>query len=112
MKRIVWLTAFILCSGMSLSVQSQTGDDGSGLVVDQGYEAVHDHCGVCHSLRLVTQNRADRDGWAQMIQWMQETQGLWPLGKDEPVILDYLAKNYGPVKSGRRKPLPLLEHLQ
>jgi hypothetical protein len=53
----------------------------------------------------VAQNRADRDGWLQMIRWMQDTQNLWPLGEAEPVILDYLAENYGPLPRGRRAPL-------
>ena len=81
-------------------------DAGSGLIVDTGFEQVRAQCGACHSLRLVLQNRADRDGWLQMIRWMQDTQGLWPLGEKEAVILDYLATHYGPVKSGRRRPLP------
>ena len=81
-------------------------DPSSGLVVDAGFEQVRAQCAACHSLKLVQQNRADRDGWLQMIRWMQETQGLWALGDDEPLIVDYLAKHYSPVSSGRRKPLP------
>ena len=81
-------------------------DPASGLIVDEGFEQVRAQCGACHSLKLVQQNRADRDGWLQMIRWMQDSQGLWPLGANEPVILDYLANHYGPVRGGRRKPLP------
>ncbi len=84
-------------------------DPASGLVVDTGFEHVRAQCVACHSLKLVLQNRADREGWLQMIRWMQETQGLWPLGDSEPLIVDYLAKHYGPVSSGRRKPLPQSE---
>ena len=64
------------------------------------------HCTVCHGARLVMQNRADRGGWLSMIRWMQETQGLWPLGDAEAPILDYLAEHYGPQPAGRRAPLP------
>jgi hypothetical protein len=81
-------------------------DPQSGLVVDTGFKQVQTQCGACHSLKLVQQNRADRDGWLQMIRWMQDTQGLWPLGDNEPVIVEYLAKHYGPIPGGRRKPLP------
>ena len=35
-----------------------------------------------------------------MIRWMQETQGLWPLGEDEDRVLNYLAANYGPLIGG------------
>ena len=55
---------------------------------------------------LVTQNKADREGWLEMIRWMQEKQGLWELEPElENAILDYLAANYGPVAASRRPPL-------
>ena len=80
-------------------------DPGTGLVIAPGYQQVKAQCTVCHSGRLVAQNRADRDGWRQMIRWMQDSQGLWPLGEAEATILDYLAENYGPLPGGRRAPL-------
>ena len=80
-------------------------DPQTGLVIDVGFEQVRAQCMACHSTRLVAQNRSSREGWEQMIRWMQETQGLWSLGDAEPVILDYLAKNYGPIETGRRRPL-------
>ena len=96
----------LLLFAVSIGPAQAELDPASGLVVDTGFEQVRAQCAACHSLMLVTQNRADRDGWLQMIRWMQETQGLWPLGDNEPLIVDYLAKHYGPVRSGRRKPLP------
>ena len=81
-------------------------DSKTGLALGPGFEVVSVHCTVCHSARLITQNRADRDGWRAMVRWMQESQGLWPLGAQEDPILDYLAANYGPKPSGRRRPLP------
>lgn len=63
------------------------------------------NCTSCHSSKMVIQNKATRDGWKSMIRWMQETQGLWDLGENEPLILDYLAKYYAPEKAGRRQPL-------
>lgn len=109
MRSLAKALLFLIIAGFPVMSYSQEKDAASGLVVDDGFQFVRGHCGTCHSLRLVTQNRADRDGWLQMIRWMQETQGLWSLGTDESVILDYLAKNYGPVSSGRRKPLPPME---
>ena len=70
-------------------------------------EIVSQTCIACHSLKLVTQNRADKEGWLAMIRWMQEKQGLWPLGENEDKILEYLSTYYGPTKSFRRVPLPL-----
>ena len=81
----------------------------TGLIVDDGVDIVIRTCGACHSLDLVTQNKADRKGWKDIIVWMQETQGLWDLGATEDVILTYLAKNYAPVDEGRRRNLEVTE---
>ena len=87
-------------------VQGSEIDTKTGLVIAPGFEVVSVQCTVCHSALLVTQNRASREGWLSMIRWMQETQGLWPLGEQELVVLDYLAEHYGPQHLGRRPPLP------
>lgn len=84
-------------------------DPESGLLVDEHYQLVANTCGGCHSTKLVTQNRATREGWKELIVWMQETQKLWDLGNNEPLILDYLEKNYGPTKKGRRAMLTDIE---
>ncbi|MEX0883300.1 MAG: hypothetical protein WDZ72_07495 [Cyclobacteriaceae bacterium] len=81
----------------------------TGLIEDEGMHLVIAHCTACHSAKLVTQNRADRAGWKKMIRWMQETQNLWDLGESEEAILNYLADNYAPVKTGRRPPLTDIE---
>ena len=77
----------------------------TGFVVDQGYDLVIANCTGCHSSQLVVQNRASREGWKNMIVWMQSTQNLWDLGEQEEEILNYLAKHYAPTEQGRRKPL-------
>lgn len=81
----------------------------TGLIVDDGFQQVKASCLACHSSKLITQNRADRDGWKKMIRWMQEYQNLWDLGPNEDVILDYLAKNYAPEDKGRRANLTDIE---
>jgi hypothetical protein len=90
---------------LGLPAAAREVDPDTGLVIAPGYEQVRAQCTICHSARLVTQNRANRAGWLQMIRWMQESQGLWPLGDAEPLILDYLEQNYGPRAQGRRAPL-------
>jgi hypothetical protein len=76
------------------------------LIKDTGYEMVEAHCTGCHSNKLITNFKADKDGWKERIRWMQKTQKLWDLGEAEPIVLAYLAKNYGPVKKqSRREPL-------
>lgn len=81
----------------------------TGMVYDTGFEEVYQSCTGCHSSKLITQNRSNRDGWKNLITWMQETQGLWDLGDKEPAILDYLAKNYAPEETGRRASLNMDE---
>ena len=77
----------------------------TGLKEGENLQMVISNCTNCHSAKMITQNRATREGWLHMIEWMQETQGLWELGDNEPLILDYLAANYAPEKKGRRAPL-------
>ena len=66
---------------------------------------VKNNCVRCHSPQLITAKRATREGWEGTIRWMQATQGLGELGKEEALILDYLAKHYAPTQEGRRPPL-------
>ena len=81
-------------------------DEETGLIVAPGFEQVKKTCTVCHSAMLITQNKADRDGWLEMIRWMQSKQGLQELEPDvENRILDYLSSNYGPTEASRRPPL-------
>ena len=91
--------------------QMENGKDiQTGLVRDEGLETVKTTCTACHSSALILQNRFSREGWHEKIVWMQETQGLWDLGEDEDVILDYLAAHYAPEESrGRRRPLNDIE---
>ncbi|RAI87908.1 hypothetical protein [Algoriphagus yeomjeoni] len=82
----------------------------TGLLAGDGLELVKAHCTACHSSALILQNRFTREGWHEKIVWMQETQGLWPLGENESIILDYLAANYAPeAPRGRRVPLTDIE---
>ena len=85
-------------------VHTPTGfKDGKGLTL------VIENCTACHSAKLVTQNRASREGWIGMIRWMQETQNLWDLGEDENEIVEYLATYYAPEQKGRRQNIEITE---
>ena len=87
--------------------------EASGFPDGPGRALVIANCTACHSGKLVQQNRATRDGWREMIRWMQATQKLWPLGPEvEETILDYLSTQYGRADDAdvRRPGLPA--HLQ
>ena len=79
----------------------------TGFVQDVGMTEVINNCTNCHSAKLVTQNRMSKEAWLATIRWMQETQNLWDLGENEPIILNYLSKNYAPESKGRRQNLDI-----
>ena len=82
-------------------------DAATGLVVEPGWQLVRVHCGGCHSHKLVTGQRADRQTWLDIIRWMQATQNLWQFDAEtESGILDYLSENYPPQPNRRRAPIP------
>lgn len=95
----------LLLSG-PLALSESNIDPGTGLKIAAGWELVRAHCGACHSHKLVTSQRADRQTWLDIIRWMQSTQNLWPFdATTESTILDYLAKNYPPQPGRRRAPI-------
>ena len=106
-KRLLWLIpALLLLWAVPGFSDGKEIDKETGLFVAPGFEQVKKTCTACHSPMLITQNKADREGWLEMIRWMQEKQGLWELEPElENVILDYLAANYGPTEAYRRAPL-------
>ena len=82
-------------------------DEATGLKVADGWLMVRAHCGGCHSHKLVTAQKADRQTWLDMIRWMQETQNLWQFDPaTENTILDYLSEHYAPQPNRRRAPIP------
>ncbi|MCL5244416.1 monoheme cytochrome C [Cellulophaga sp. 20_2_10] len=81
----------------------------TGFVDDDGLMTVVTNCTSCHSAKMVTQNRMTKERWIATIRWMQETQNLWDLGKNEDIIVNYLAKNYAPKNMGRRANLENIE---
>ena len=83
-------------------------DSNTGLIIGEGLDLVIAHCTGCHSSKLITQFHTDKNGWLEKIRWMQQKQKLWDLGAAEPIILEYLAKNYPPSeKINRRKNLEI-----
>ena len=80
-------------------------DAETGFVVAPGSELVEANCTACHSSRLTLQMRADRDGWLELIRWMQRTQNLWQFPPaTEAEIVDYLATHYAPTPARFRRP--------
>ena len=102
------ITFLYLLTAANLPVSAQELiDEQTGLVKNTGWELVRAHCGGCHSHRIVTNQKADRQTWLDIIRWMQATQNLWQFDPTtEAGILDYLARNYPPQPNRRRAPIP------
>ena len=112
--RTLVLSCLLIACGVEqdqTSISEESTENGvsidslSGLVVAEHFEIVRAQCTACHSAKLITQSSASREGWEQMIRWMQKDQGLPDLGENEGRILDYLSQHYGIRKKGRRTPL-------
>lgn len=78
---------------------------GTGLIEAEGMMEVIYNCTNCHSSKLVIQNRMNKERWIETIRWMQKTQNLGDLGKNEEIIINYLVTNYPPTTKGRRENL-------
>ncbi|MEM6809935.1 MAG: hypothetical protein AAF574_11920 [Pseudomonadota bacterium] len=101
------LIVFVLLPWVPLKAETPKVDPSSGLVVAPGWQMVQAHCSACHSLKLVTTQRGDREYWLELIRWMQKTQNLWDLPPAvETQVLDYLSTHYREDDWGRRPPLP------
>lgn len=81
----------------------------TGLIDAEGLMVVVSNCTSCHSAKLLTQNRMNAARWNETIKWMQETQGLWDLGGNQEIIVNYLVTNYPLKKKGRRLKLENIE---
>jgi hypothetical protein len=81
----------------------------TGFVDAEGLMIVVGNCTSCHSSKIILQNRMDTEGWNTTIKWMQETQNLWDLGKNQEVIVNYLVTNYPLKVKGRRENLKNIE---
>ncbi len=94
----------LISTGALASAQAPVLDAETGFVIDDHWELVKVNCTGCHSAKIVTQTRAERESWLAMIRWMQETQNLWKFPpQTETEILDYLASNYAPVRPRSRR---------
>ena len=79
--------------------KTETIDEDTGMIIDkQGHwEIVKATCIACHSAKQFLSQQCDRETWTEIIDWMQNEQGLWKLDqKTENQILDYLSCHYAP----------------
>lgn len=62
-----------------------------------GREETFFACTACHNFRLVAAQAQTRSQWDETLTWMHERHKMADVqGSDRDLILDYLAKHYGP----------------
>ena len=98
------LAALALAIGLTVGAKIRADDDETfGLPDDPGRDEVIGYCGACHSMMLVLQQGQTRDGWAELLDWMYEEQGMAQLdAEEEGLVLDYLAKHVNPESQKQR----------
>ncbi|MEN3974732.1 hypothetical protein [Emcibacter sp. SYSU 3D8] len=74
-----------------------TVSDWGGLRPDYGREETYYFCSPCHSDARIRATRKTRDEWSATIDRILDKYPYEPLeAQERDVILDYLAKQYGP----------------
>jgi len=64
------------------------------LPLGEGREEVEIYCASCHSLKIVTQQGLDREGWDEVIDLMVEEMNMEEMPpEDRKLVLDYLAEH-------------------
>jgi competence ComEA-like helix-hairpin-helix protein len=69
--------------------------DENTLPPGEGQAIVQQKCASCHALKVVTGKRASRQQWSTIVDQMI-TRGADVSDDDIDILLDYLAKNFGP----------------
>lgn len=81
---------------IAMKSAGQNVDPQTDLIMGDGYQMVKKYCVRCHSTSRIVTIREDREGWFDIIRWMQEEKGLETLSKEtETIMLDYLTTRYG-----------------
>ena len=71
------------------------GGDSGGLPAGDGKKIVEEKCTVCHDTGLIVAKRQSKDEWADTVKIMVAS-GAAVTDQEMPVLIDYLAKNFGP----------------
>jgi hypothetical protein len=90
---LVWVSA--MATGADTSRRAQgPAPAAAALPAGEGSDVVRRHCLTCHGVDLIAQQRLSRDEWGRevdkMVAW-----GAGVTGPERPVLLDYLAGQFG-----------------
>jgi cytochrome c5 len=74
--------------------------------VDKGEQLMNGSCLTCHDLRPIQVTALDSEGWKSVVGAMVE-KGAQVNEADLPVLVEYLARTYGPLPEGAGKQILL-----
>jgi len=86
----------ILVEYLATNFGPVTLTDEASLPGGEGKTLVENSCTSCHGLEQVTKNHRTRKAWEEMVTSMIAA-GAKVKEAEIPVLVDYLAKNFGPV---------------
>lgn len=89
------LAALFACAGAPGLSQAQDIEiTEEELPLGEGREEVEIYCAACHSLKIVTQQGLDREGWDEVLDLMVEEMNMEEMPpEDRKLVLDYLANH-------------------
>jgi cytochrome c5 len=73
---------------------------------DKGEQLMNGSCLTCHDLRPIQVTSLDSEGWKSVVGAMVE-KGAQVSESDLPVLVEYLARTYGPLPDGAGKKILL-----
>jgi cytochrome c5 len=73
---------------------------------DKGEQLMNSSCASCHDLRPIQTQALDSEGWNSVVAAMID-RGAQVEKPDIPVLVDYLARNHGPLPDGAGKKILL-----
>jgi cytochrome c5 len=73
---------------------------------DKGEQIMSGSCLACHDIRTIQTTALDKDGWKGIVDSMLD-KGAQVSEPDVPVLVEYLARTYGPLPEGAGKKILL-----
>jgi cytochrome c5 len=96
----------LLIGGAMLTVAAAFVTAQDAPQANKGEQLMNGSCLTCHDLRPIQVTALDSEGWKGVVGAMIE-KGAQVNEADLPVLVDYLARNYGPLPEGAGKKILL-----
>ncbi|HEY4253743.1 MAG TPA: hypothetical protein VGM87_21220 [Roseomonas sp.] len=109
MKRLLLIGALALLAPAPAGAQESAPETEEALPAGTGREETFYACTACHNTAIIRRSRLPRAQWDGLMDWMTEKHGMAPLeGEQRQVIVDYLARHFGPSMANPRARNPFL----